>query len=245
MTRKYIIGTDEVGTGAISGPVTIGACYIPPEQWEELKSWGFTDSKKLKEPDRRRLYQELHKRGTELGVEWSCASVTPQEIDSMSPLDAQFKAARTAILVIINQLGARFDEITVIVDGVHVLPNLPSEVEQIAIPKADLNYLPVSVASVMAKHTRDSYMIEINKEFPIFGFDRNKGYPTLEHLTVLLKLGPIYGVHRRHYLKRVLQVHYEKYMKYTDMVKPAWLEPGVWLDDEENVGAQFEAEGGS
>jgi ribonuclease HII len=238
LTHKYIIGVDEVGTGAIAGPITVGACYVPPTLWDEIRSWGFDDSKKIREDTRNKLNERLRSEGTALGVRWVCASVSPQDVDKLEPLDAVFKAFRTAILTLISQLGCRYEDVTVIFDGVYTLPTLPKEVHQIAVPKGDVHYLPVSVASVMAKHDRDQQMISIGKSFPLFYFDRNKGYPTLEHLTMILRLGPIYSVHRKHALRGILLDHWEKYMQYV-IEKPSWLNHDKVVGDIEH---EFEPE---
>ena len=227
-TRKLIIGIDEVGTGAIAGPLVVCACYVPPEHWQTLKEWGFTDSKKLREEKREYLAKKLKEEGPALGVAWAYGIVDPIYIDKLTPLDAQNKAARTALLLLMRKLDCEFEDIAIILDGNNLLPNVPKTVTQVALPKADLHYLPVSVASVMAKTLRDGEMRLLHDQYPLFNFKRNKGYPTLEHLTALVKVGPMYGIHRRHYLKNTIRKHYDTYLK-GHIKLPDWIEQDKWL----------------
>lgn len=226
--RKYVIGVDEVGVGAIAGPLLVCACYVPSEHWDLLKSWGFTDSKRISENKRKRLCKQLQEQATDLGVKWAYAPIDPINLDKLGPLDAQQRASRQAILLLTQELGVSIRDISVILDGRWTLPNLPSSVIQTAVPKADLHYLPVSVASVIAKTTRDNEITAIGSGYPAYEFDKNKGYPTPEHLGILWELGPIYGIHRSHYLRNSITNYYDKYLRPINPKIPKWIN-SEWL----------------
>lgn len=240
MTSRYLIGVDEVGNGAIAGPIAVCACYVPPEHWFTLRKWGFADSKTLTPEKRSELVQRLEDEHEALGVAWGVAMIEPIQIDIIGPLDAQLRAARTAVTMVLHQLDmayeARACDAAVIVDGQDRLVGLPDGVEQVIIPKADQLYLPVSVASVIAKEMRDADMALMNRRYPAYNFAVNKGYPTLEHLTILLRVGPVYGLHRKHMLFRMLEQHYKTFLHY-HMDLPSWMKDDRWLRNVDDDGA--------
>jgi ribonuclease HII len=228
-TRKFIIGIDEVGVGAIAGPLTICACYIPSEHWQPLRDWGFTDSKRMTEKKRLALCNRLLAEANGLGVKWAFASVEPIHIDSMGPMPAEFRAARTAYLLLVKQLEVALEDTAVIMDGQYTLPNLPKSIEQIAVPKADAFYAPVSVASCLAKTHRDNELKALGRAFPNYEFEKNKGYPTIEHASHLWQRGPLYGIHRAHYLKKTVVNYYNKHLADKCLDIPKWID-SEWLN---------------
>lgn len=245
---KILIAVDEVGWGCVAGPIVVCAAHVPGEHWDILRSWGFRDSKKVGNrlkvnPDRKRteystgacekLALRLEQEGKGL-ASWSLAQADPITIDLMTPADAKYKTFRTAIMLLIIKNNWRLDQVKVIVDGSHRLPNLPAEIEQEAIPKADDTVLPCSVASVLAKAVRDRQMVDLAALYPGFGFENHKGYPTQAHLEALLKLGPIKNLHRTHYLRSWLSKYYERTRdtkrKQFREPPPKWLVETGWLE---------------
>lgn len=237
MNHKPLIGVDDVGTTAVAGPLTACACYVPPERWDELRSWGFTDSKNLEAEQRQELVERLE--ANNQGVTWSIVQVDPVHIDILTPQDAWFKAARTAAILTAHRMDRFLADCSLLVDGRLHLPNLPDMVHQAAVPGADELYLPVSVASVLARVHRDKRMAELDRAWPLYNLAVNGGHPTLEHLTVILRVGPVYGVHRKHFLKKALRVHYDKYLKHA-MREPDWLKDDRWLRNVEDDGVVIE-----
>lgn len=238
--KHYVLGVDEVGTGALAGPITVAACFVPTEHWDTLKRWGFRDCKRLGVAKRARVMERLEAEAASLGVVWGMSSVDPIHIDLLSPPDAFLRAARTAVILATHKLDATLREVTLVVDGEILLTNLPGWVEQIAIPKADRHYLPVAVASVIARRYRDVEMRRLDQQYPGYQFLVNDGYATLDHLTTILKTGPVYGVHRKHYLRKAVAKAYDAY--FTNVFKrPRWLDDNSWLTNVEDEGVTIKA----
>lgn len=169
-----IAGVDEAGRGPLAGPVHVAAVVLP--EGFELK--GLNDSKQLSESVRERLFDELTSRSD---VEWSLMVMNVVEIDRINILEAAREGMRRAV----RELSPEPD--VVLVDGLAV-PNFSWRQE--ALVKGDARSLSIAAASVIAKVSRDRYMRELAKEFPQYGFDRNKGYGTAAHLAALQKHGP-------------------------------------------------------
>lgn len=234
-----LIGVDESGTGALAGPITVAAVYVPPEKYEELTLWGWNDSKKLTSEKCAELHDRLIAEGEEMGVAWTVTHIEPIVIDTISPKDAWMRGARSAIMLTTYRMKCRLTDISVLIDGRDDIGILPTFIPRAMVPRADRQFLPVMIASVLAKHTRDNDMRLLHGTWPLYNFAVNKGYPTLEHLTMLLKVGPVYGVHRKHYLRKVLLAHYDKYMRYV-WDPPWWLVRGDWLRNVEDKGVVIE-----
>ena len=245
---KKIIGLDEVGWGAIAGPMVICATYVPPEHWQTLRTWGFRDSKQLgkrlriNQSKRIRISDHLGEalaqrleHSEEKLASWCIVPVDPITIDLVSPAAAKNKAYRRAVMTLMAANGWGMDEILVMVDGKFPAKLLPKEIEQDTVPRADAMILPVSVASIMAKSYRDPYMRKLDSLYPAFGFASNKGYPTKDHMDVILSNGPIKGVHRVHYLRKWLLRHYEREAPtaYSKSIRtlPRWLHESGFLSD--------------
>jgi len=179
-----VAGIDEVGRGPLAGPV-VSACIIVPE--DGLVS-GVDDSKKLGAARREALYKALLERASYVRT----ASVPPAEIDRINILNAtrltMERAAEGAV-------GARF-----LVDAVAGLA-LPGEAE--ALIRGDASSYMIAAASIVAKVTRDRYMLEAHERYPVYNFARNKGYGTAEHIAALREHGPC-PEHRRSFIARIL-----------------------------------------
>ena len=171
-------GTDEAGRGCLAGPVTAAALILP----EKFKNFVLNDSKQLSEKQRKTLKPILEKEGICFGV----AHIYPTKIDEINILNASILAMHKAL----DQLTSIPEFI--IVDGNRFKPykNIPFD----CIIKGDGKYLSIAGASVLAKTYRDDYMCEIHKEFPMYNWKQNKGYPTKEHRNAIRK----YGVTKYH-----------------------------------------------
>lgn len=175
-----VAGIDEVGRGPLAGNV-VTACVVMPS--EPLLPW-VDDSKKLSEKRRELVYEEIMK--TALYV--SVGEATPEEIDRMNILQANKMAMRDA--------ASRVPAEVFLIDAV---TGLGLNGQEISIIKGDANSYNIAAASIVAKVTRDRQMVELDKLYPEYGFARNKGYGTPEHIAALKKYGPC-PAHRRSFI---------------------------------------------
>ncbi|MCS5591033.1 MAG: ribonuclease HII [Gammaproteobacteria bacterium] len=172
-----IVGVDEAGRGPLVGSVVAGAVILPIDfNLPEL-----TDSKKLSEKKRETLYQLITDQ-----CQWAVGESTPQEIDEINILQATMLAMQRAV----RNLNAKYDK--VLVDG-NRCPGLDNCT---AIVKGDLTEPVISAASIIAKVTRDRQMVELDAQYPEYGFAKHKGYGTKVHLQALTEFGAIKHQHR-------------------------------------------------
>ncbi len=173
-------GTDEAGRGCLAGPVTAAAIILPANFKNEI----LNDSKLLTEKKRLLLKPILETKAITYGV----AHIQPKEIDEINILNASILAMHKAI----DQLQHAPEFI--IVDGNRFKPykKIPHE----CIIKGDQKYMSIAAASVLAKTYRDFYMEELHKEYPMYNWKKNKGYPTKEHREAIRKYG-ITKYHRK------------------------------------------------
>lgn len=179
-TLGVVAGMDEVGRGPLAGNV-VTACVVMPEEPGIL--W-VDDSKKLSEMRREAVYQEIMEHALYVGI----GMVSPEEIDEINILEATKKAMRQAA----STVPADY----FLIDAVTSLGLKGTEVPII---KGDANSYSIAAASIVAKVTRDHQMIELDKEYPQYGFAKNKGYGTKEHIEALQKYGPC-PWHRRSFI---------------------------------------------
>lgn len=178
-----IAGIDEVGRGPLAGPVVTACVSIPRDRLV----LGVDDSKKVSEKKREMLYPLL----LEAADYAETCFLSPQTIDEMGILNATRHAMETC--------AAGFRGIF-LVDAVDKL-HLPGETRSIIHGDA-LSYM-IGAASIVAKVARDRYMIELDEKYPMYGFARNKGYGTAEHIAALRKYGPC-PEHRRSFIGGIL-----------------------------------------
>lgn len=178
-----VAGIDEVGRGPLAGPV-VTACVIIPRDALVL---GVNDSKKVAEKKREALFDLLTSHAEYARTGWK----TAQEIDDTNILIATKSAMEEAAA---DAIGAHF-----LVDAVEGL-RLPGS--STAITHGDAISYMIAAASIVAKVTRDRYMIELDAKYPEYGFARNKGYGTPEHIAALKKYGPC-PEHRRTFLRKL------------------------------------------
>ena len=178
-----IAGIDEVGRGPLAGPVVTACVSIPRDRLV----LGVDDSKKVSEKKRETLYPLL----LDAADYAETCFLSPQTIDEMGILNATRHAMETC--------AAGFRGIF-LVDAVDKL-HLPGETRSIIHGDA-LSYM-IGAASIVAKVARDRYMIELNEKYPMYGFARNKGYGTAEHIAALRKYGPC-PEHRHSFIGGIL-----------------------------------------
>ena len=173
-------GTDEAGMGCLAGPVTAAAVILP--QSFELPE--LNDSKKLNEMQRYALRPLIEKQA----LSWAVSHVYQEEIDQINILNASLKAMHLAIAQLDPQ--PKF----IAVDGNRFTPymNIPHQ----CFIKGDGKFLNIAAASVLAKTYRDDYMKKIDAQFPVYQWNKNKGYPTKAHREAIQKNGD--SPHHRH-----------------------------------------------
>ncbi len=173
-------GTDEAGRGCLAGPVTAAAVILPKNFKNEL----LNDSKKLT-PQKR---QDLEVVIKEEAISYGVSHVFMEDIDTMNILNASILAMHKAIA----KLKTRPE--LILVDGNKFKPfqSIPHH----CIVKGDSKFLSIAAASVLAKTARDAYMREIDKDYPMYAWSKNKGYPTQAHRDAIQKYG-ISQYHRK------------------------------------------------
>jgi ribonuclease HII len=189
MEIEWIGGVDEAGRGPLAGPVMAAVVVLHPERPIE----GLADSKQLTPEQRDELYPQI----TMTALAWAVAHATVEEIDRINILQATMLAMRRAV-----QALPRIPE-KVLIDG-NRCPQLDCAAESIV--KGDSLVPAISAASILAKVTRDRWMVELHQKYPQYGFDRHKGYSTVEHIESLERHGPC-PQHRRSFapVTRLLQ----------------------------------------
>ncbi|MBF0308421.1 MAG: ribonuclease HII [Magnetococcales bacterium] len=182
---QRICGIDEAGRGPLCGPVVAGAvCFAAGHEAAMLE--GLDDSKRLSSRDRERLFDTI----TQQALGWSVAVAEAGEIDRIN--------IRQATLLAMKRAVEGLPEVPqwVLVDGRDLPPGLPCPGQ--AVVKGDALSLSVAAASVLAKVWRDRIMDQLAERFPGYGWERNRGYPTADHLAALKRLGAT-PQHRRSY----------------------------------------------
>ena len=187
---KNIAGIDEVGRGPLAGPV-YAACVVLPE---DFRVPGVDDSKKVTEKQREMLSQKI----CECAIAYGIGVATAKEIDEINILNATKLAMHRAIKEVQNKLPEGEKIEMLLVDAV----DLEAEgIPQKPIIKGDATCYSIAAASIVAKVARDSFMKEIEGEYPGYGFASNKGYGTAAHYDGLRALG-ISPIHRKSFLKK-------------------------------------------
>ena len=182
---QLICGVDEAGRGPLAGPVCAAAVILP----KHLEIPGLNDSKKLSDKRRRELFPVIQEQAISYGI----AFASWEEIDERNILQATFLAMRRAL----DQLDPR-PELALIDGNRQTDFGLPCE----TVIKGDSLSANIAAASVLAKVTRDDWMIAAAEQYPGYGFEIHKGYGTKAHYAALEKLGPC-PIHRRTFLKKL------------------------------------------
>jgi ribonuclease HII len=166
-------GTDEAGRGCLAGPVTAAAVILPLDFNNDL----LNDSKLLSKSNRDILRFIIEEKAISFGV----THIYEKEIDSINILNASIKAMQVSI----SEMSTTPEFI--IVDGNKFKPY--KDIPHKTIVKGDRKYLSIAAASVLAKTYRDAYMEKIHREYPVYNWKQNKGYPTKEHRRAIAKFG--------------------------------------------------------
>jgi ribonuclease HII len=187
-----LAGVDEVGRGPLAGPVVACAVIMPADRRAIA---GVDDSKRVAEPDRVRLARKIRESAVAIGV--GAASV--REIDTYNIYHASTRAIRRAV----ERLGRRPDH--VVLDG---NPIRTLGIEHTAVVRGDSRCYAVACASIVAKVVRDGLMRRLARRYPAYGWERNCGYATSEHMTVLDTIGST-PHHRTSFRNKQLELLFE------------------------------------
>ncbi len=178
-SAEYICGIDEAGRGPYAGPVVAAAVVLP----KNCRILYLNDSKKLSEKKREQLYDEIMEKAISVGVGYS----SPEEIDRINILQADYEAMRQAIgnLTITPQI---------LLNDALIIPGV--NIAQEKIIHGDAKSISIAAASVIAKVTRDRMMVLYDRLYPQYGFAKNKGYGSAAHEEAIRKHG-LCPIHRR------------------------------------------------
>ena len=181
---EQIAGIDEVGRGALAGPIFASAVILPIRRRGLAASLrGVNDSKMMTAQQRRRSADRIRR----VALDWSLGQASCEEIDRVGPLEATRLAMGRAVraLHVVPQ--------HLVIDHLRLADvDLP----QTSIPHGDAQILSIAAASILAKVARDDVMVDYARDFPTYGFSRHKGYGTASHLEALRRWGPC-PIHRR------------------------------------------------
>ncbi len=183
--RGYICGIDEVGRGPLAGPVVAAAVILP----RDCKILYINDSKKLSAKKREELYDIIMEQAVAAGI----GMAGPERIDEINILQATYEAMRQAI----QNLAVLPD---ILLNDAVTIPQV--EIPQVPIIKGDEKSISIGAASIIAKVTRDRLMEEYDQIMPEYGFARNKGYGSQEHIKAVKNYGPS-SIHRRSFIKNI------------------------------------------
>ena len=182
-----VCGVDEAGRGPLAGPVCAAAVILPENTIIE----GVNDSKKLSEKKREALLEVIKAEA----VSYSIAYASVEEIESMNILNATMLAMKRAV----EGLDVKADY--AMIDG-NRLPDLCIDSE--CIIKGDAKSMSIACASILAKVSRDRLLYKYAEEYPMYGFDKHKGYGTKAHTAAIKEFGPC-PYHRMSFLKKILK----------------------------------------
>ena len=174
---NIIGGVDEVGRGPLIGPVVAACCVLP----HDFELEGLNDSKKLSEKKREKFYDYIINNCVAYGV----GIISPEVIDEVNIYEATKLAMKEAIKQVQEQVNVEY----VLIDAMPLEIDVPTN----SIIKGDAKSISIAAASVIAKVVRDRMMIDLDKEYPMYGFAKHKGYPTKAHVEAINKYGLIDG----------------------------------------------------
>ncbi len=199
LSQKYIIGIDEVGRGAIAGVITVGAVLMPAKF--KIKNLKFKiplkDSKKLSPKQREEWFDFIKKQK----IFYSVASISPKIIDKINISNAANLAATRALQKLANSHWGLATRAKIFLDGglylnQKTLVASSYTLNPKTVIKGDEKIPAITLASIVAKVSRDRMMIRLHKKYPQYGFDKHKGYGTKEHLKAIKKYGQS-PIHRK------------------------------------------------
>lgn len=183
---RYICGIDEVGRGPLAGPLVAGAVILP----KDCSLLYLNDSKQLSEKRREELYDRIMAEAVAVGVGYA----SPERIDEINILNADYEAMREAI----SKLSVKPD---LLLNDAVTIPEV--EIRQVPIIKGDTLSASIAAASIIAKVTRDRLMVQYDEVMPEYKFASNKGYGSKEHIEAIKAYGPSV-IHRRSFIKNFI-----------------------------------------
>lgn len=183
---KTVCGVDEAGRGPLAGPVYAAAVILPVG----TEIAGLNDSKKLSEKKREELFDIIN----DVAISISVGTASEKEIDEINILNATFLAMKRAVE------GLEISPDYAIIDG-NRAPNLEISTETVV--KGDGKVMSVAAASIIAKVSRDRFMLKMAEQYPEYQFEKHKGYDTRLHYEMIEKYG-VSPIHRRSFLKKIL-----------------------------------------
>lgn len=183
---RLVAGVDEAGRGPLAGPVYAAAVILPVDFYLP----GINDSKKIAEKKREQLYELI----IQEAKAYSVCAVDERVIDEINILNATYKAMNGAV----DMLSETPDY--VLIDG-NRIEGMAQAHETVV--KGDAKSISIAAASILAKVSRDHYMLKMDQQYPEYGFAAHKGYGTKAHNEAILKYGPC-PIHRRTFLKKLL-----------------------------------------
>jgi len=183
---SWICGIDEVGRGPLAGPVVTCAVILP----KDCHLLYLNDSKQLSEKKREELYPQIMETAVSVGLGYN----SPERIDEINILQANYEAMREAV----SHLSPQPD---LLLNDAVTIPLLT--MKQVPIIKGDSKSISIAAASIVAKVTRDRMMVQYDEIFPEYDFASNKGYGSASHITALKKYGPC-PIHRRSFIKNFI-----------------------------------------
>ena len=188
---RFIAGIDEAGRGPLAGPVVAACCILP----KDAVILYLNDSKKVTALRREALLPEIKEKAIAYGI----GIVDEKRIDEINILQADYEAMRIAVQKTSAMLQAKglADAPGLLLNDAVTIPGV--EIPQESIIKGDAKSVSISAASILAKVTRDHLMEAYDAQYPEYGFARNKGYGTKEHIKALKRLGPC-PIHRRSFI---------------------------------------------
>ena len=188
---RFIAGIDEAGRGPLAGPVVAACCILP----KDAVILYLNDSKKVTALRREALLPEIKEKAIAYGI----GIVDEKRIDEINILQADYEAMRIAVQKTSAMLQAKglADAPGLLLNDAVTIPGV--EIPQESIIKGDAKSVSIAAASILAKVTRDHLMEAYDAQYPEYGFARNKGYGTKEHIEALKRLGPC-PIHRRSFI---------------------------------------------
>lgn len=183
---RYICGIDEVGRGPLAGPVVAAAVILPKDK----DIYYLNDSKQLSEKKREQLYDEIMEKAVAVGIGFA----DERCIDEINILQADYVAMRMAL----SKLAVKPD---ILLNDAVVIPEV--DILQESIIKGDAKSISIAAASIVAKVTRDRFMVKMAEKYPEYDFASNKGYGSQKHIQMIKEIGPC-DIHRRTFIKNFI-----------------------------------------
>ena len=180
---RYICGIDEVGRGPLAGPVVAAAVVLS----KDVDIYYLNDSKQLSEKKREQLYDEIMEKAVAVGIGFADEKC----IDEINILQADYVAMRMAL----GKLSVTPD---ILLNDAVEIPQV--DIPQVSIIKGDAKSVSIAAASIVAKVTRDRFMVEMDAKYPGYDFASNKGYGSPKHIAALKEIGPC-EIHRRTFIR--------------------------------------------